>query len=150
MDADALLRAARRSRRVSQRELADLAGVPSSTVSRIEAGTTVPRVDTMAALAEALGFELVICDLSGRVLTADPKRDALVDRAGRRFPAHLHMGPTPGYIEGGWWGWHHIAFWPSQDRVPENTYWRRRKLPEFNGHDRFDTQECGRMWDDAT
>jgi transcriptional regulator with XRE-family HTH domain len=49
---------ARRSAGLSQRELAARSGVPQPTIARIEAGTQVPRVDTLEKLLNACGWEL--------------------------------------------------------------------------------------------
>jgi predicted transcriptional regulator len=57
-DPGTLLRRARRWRNLSQRGLAALAGVPQSTVGRIEAGTIDPRASTLSRLLRACGFEL--------------------------------------------------------------------------------------------
>ena len=139
-----VLRAARRTRRLSQRELAAIAGLPSSTLARIEAGRTEPRVSTLARALESLGYELVVCDHWGRLLTVDEERERLVDRAGRHFPAHLQSGKTPGPVEGGWWGWYRIAWWPRE--APEYTYWRRRRLPQLGDGGGWQQE----VWDDAT
>ncbi len=124
-DAGQMIRATRRTRRISQRELAALAGVPNSTVARIEAGRTVPRLDTVARLIHAAGYDLVLSDRQGRLLTVAEGRDRLVDRAGRRFPLHLESARTPDAVEGGWWGWYRIAWSERDPIVPKHTYWRR-------------------------
>lgn len=43
---------------MSQRRLAALAGVPQSTVSRIESGAIDPRVGTLTRLLRSCGYEL--------------------------------------------------------------------------------------------
>ncbi|AIJ23810.1 transcriptional regulator, XRE family [Amycolatopsis methanolica 239] len=53
-----LLSAARARRRLSQRELARLAGVPQSTVATIEAGRRQPSVAMLERLLRAAGFHL--------------------------------------------------------------------------------------------
>jgi transcriptional regulator with XRE-family HTH domain len=148
------LRAARRDRRQSQRELAALANVPLSTVARIEAGKTVPRLDTFVLLLAALGFELAIVDRHGRLLELDDEHDRLRDRAGRRFPAHLIAGKTPSYAdcftgEGRtWWGWERIA-WPyGPGTPPEYTFWQRPKYGA--GKWGFLDTRRDHRWDDAT
>jgi transcriptional regulator with XRE-family HTH domain len=57
-DAQMLLRRARRRAGLSQRSLAERAGVPQSTVGRIESGVIHPRTDTLARLLRASGHEL--------------------------------------------------------------------------------------------
>jgi transcriptional regulator with XRE-family HTH domain len=151
-----MVRAARRSRRVSQRELAEMARVPRSTVDRAEAGQVVPRLPTFMALLGALGYELVAVDRAGTRLELDDEHDALRDGAGRRFPAHLEADRTPGYFEQGrlmrrWWGWERIAWPAGPGQPPEFTYWLRRRPPWKGkyGHlvERPDPQ---RWWEDAT
>jgi hypothetical protein len=53
-----LVRTARAKRRLSQRALADRAGVPQSTVSAVESGTRQPSVRMLERLLEAAGFRL--------------------------------------------------------------------------------------------
>ena len=53
-----LLRMARARTGVSQAQLAELAGVPRSTVERIEAGTRQPSLPTLAKLLAAVDLEL--------------------------------------------------------------------------------------------
>ncbi|GAA3796921.1 XRE family transcriptional regulator [Amycolatopsis tucumanensis] len=53
-----MLSAARGQRRLSQRELARLAGVPQSTVATIEAGRRQPSVAMLERLLRAAGFHL--------------------------------------------------------------------------------------------
>jgi transcriptional regulator with XRE-family HTH domain len=144
-----VIRAARRARGVSQRELAALAGVPVSTVGRIEADATTPRLPTFTALLDALGYRLVVVDAGNQPLQPDDDHDRLIDAGGRRFPAHLPAEPTPGYFErdgGRWWGWERIA-WPfGPGRPPEHTYWRRCHPYPVVGPTIYDTA----IWDDAT
>ena len=54
------LQAARRDRGISQRALSELAGVPQSQISRIEAGTVDLRLSSLVALAHALDLELTL------------------------------------------------------------------------------------------
>jgi Predicted transcriptional regulator with C-terminal CBS domains len=49
---------ARRAAGLSQRELAERAGVNQAMVSRLEAGSRLPRLETLLALAEATGHAL--------------------------------------------------------------------------------------------
>jgi AbiV family abortive infection protein len=53
-----LLRSARAKARTSETELAELVGVPRSTVEQIEAGARQPLVSTLAKLLAAMGLEL--------------------------------------------------------------------------------------------
>jgi transcriptional regulator with XRE-family HTH domain len=54
----ATLAAARRRAGLSQRRLAGVAGMPQSTVGRIEAGLIDPRASTLRALLRACGEDL--------------------------------------------------------------------------------------------
>jgi transcriptional regulator with XRE-family HTH domain len=56
---------ARRRARLTQRALAEKAGVPQSTVARIERGTHMPRVDTFEKLLEACGMDIELTHKRG-------------------------------------------------------------------------------------
>jgi len=71
MAAARLLRRARRQARLSQRELGRLAGVPQSTVARIELGAISPRTDTLEGLLRA----------AGQTLTTEPRLGIGIDRS---------------------------------------------------------------------
>ncbi|TGB02454.1 helix-turn-helix domain-containing protein [Halobacillus salinus] len=49
----------------SQQELADKAGIPKSTIGRIEAGLTSPRTETLYKLSRVLGIPFVIDGTEG-------------------------------------------------------------------------------------
>jgi transcriptional regulator with XRE-family HTH domain len=51
-----ILRGARWSRRISQRELARRTGVAQPTIARIEAGSADPRLATLERLLDACGY----------------------------------------------------------------------------------------------
>jgi transcriptional regulator with XRE-family HTH domain len=79
MDVGALLRERRRSRGVSQHELAIRAGTRQATISRIENGHEMPTVPRLDQLLTALGDRLEL-----RAVPLDPEREAgdlLADRA---------------------------------------------------------------------
>lgn len=135
------VRALRRSRVLSTRELAERAGMPKTTINRIETGRTVPRLDTFLALLAATRYELALLDAQGRQLVLDAEHDRLRDRGDRRFPAHLRAFKTPAYTSihyRDWWGWERIAWGLGGEWVPENTFRRRRSL------------RAERPWEDAT
>jgi transcriptional regulator with XRE-family HTH domain len=71
MQAGRLLLHARRRAGLSQRVLARSAGVPQSTVARIETGQLSPRVETLDRLLRA----------AGQTLTIEPVLGAGVDRS---------------------------------------------------------------------
>ena len=56
----AQIKTKRKSLNLSQQELADLAGVPKSTIGRIEAGLTSPKVDTLLHISRALKTPFII------------------------------------------------------------------------------------------
>lgn len=58
MSAARILKYARRRSGLSQRALASAAGVPQSTVARIELGVLSPRTDTLERLLSAAGASL--------------------------------------------------------------------------------------------
>ncbi|MGI8677909.1 MAG: helix-turn-helix domain-containing protein [Jatrophihabitans sp.] len=129
MNAGRLLRAVRRARVLSQRELARYAGVPPSTIDRIECGRTEPRLSTFVAILRSVDFDLTLVDQWGRALDLDDEHDKLRDRAFRRFPSHLPAHPVGAPYRGVWWGWGRIAWQPSDKTVPTHTYWLRTKPP---------------------
>lgn len=61
-----MLRWARRKARLTQRELAERAGVAQPTVARIESGAVAPRVDTLNTLLRACGYTLEAESLRGQ------------------------------------------------------------------------------------
>jgi transcriptional regulator with XRE-family HTH domain len=60
MKAARALKYARAKAGLSQRALAAKAGIPQSTVGRIESGAVDPRVDTLSALLRACGYDLEV------------------------------------------------------------------------------------------
>jgi transcriptional regulator with XRE-family HTH domain len=55
-----VVRTARRRAGLSQRALADRAGVPQPSVARIESGASIPRADTLERILHAAGYELAV------------------------------------------------------------------------------------------
>lgn len=51
---------ARKSRNLTQQELADLAGLPQVTIARIERGTNAPSVATLGLILSAMGMTISI------------------------------------------------------------------------------------------
>ena len=127
-----LVRQARRSADLFQRELAQRASVPQSTVGRIESGeATCARWATVVGLLHAAGCCLRL-DTGRDVVGID--RDGERDRAKRRYPAHLDVRPVTRF--GTWWGdWQLLstlsekAWYLSPRQRPEHTFdlarWRR-------------------------
>lgn len=76
MIAARLVRHARRAAGLSQRALASRAGLPQSTIARIELGRLSPRTDTLERILRASGRTLT----SEVVLGADEDRTLIRDR----------------------------------------------------------------------
>ena len=51
----------RKAMGLSQRELAELCGIPQSSVARIETCKTTPNVETLIKLLQPLGLKLTVC-----------------------------------------------------------------------------------------
>jgi transcriptional regulator with XRE-family HTH domain len=77
-----MVREARRRSGMTQAELARRAGVPKSTVGRIESGARVPSTEMVECLVRAAGLELSVF-----LAEPDPGTDAMLERALRRSPA---------------------------------------------------------------
>ena len=76
----AQVRAMRRARGLSQKQLSDLAGVPQAHISRIECGGVDLRLSSLVAIAHALDHEFAVVPLG----TAPRPQDAQPAR--RRIP----------------------------------------------------------------
>ena len=76
-----LIREARRRAGLTQIEFARRAGVPQSTVGRIESGARVPSTALAERLIRAAGFELRV-----GLGEPDPDTDSLFERTLRRTP----------------------------------------------------------------
>ncbi|MGN9811060.1 GNAT family N-acetyltransferase [Micromonospora sp. BQ11] len=128
-DLGATLRALRRRADLSQRELAERAGVPQATLARIEAGRTAdPRYRTVELLVRAAGGQMTIGAPAVDPLPPVP-HDGLRDVAGRRYPAHLDVWEVhePRDWPGAWWAhWYTLPpeLWPL--RLPAASYRRNR------------------------
>jgi transcriptional regulator with XRE-family HTH domain len=96
----AYLRTARRRADLSQRELAARAGLPRSTVARVECGQCDPRLSTVVRLVTAADCRLAVMR-GGDELPPLPDLPFLRDRNGRRFPAHLDPRAVQTYLD--WW-----------------------------------------------
>lgn len=84
MTAGRILREARRSAGLGQRELARRARVPQPTLSRIERGLTSPRFDTLDRLLRECGRELDLVDRAGLDVDRTLIRDRLRLTPGER------------------------------------------------------------------
>jgi transcriptional regulator with XRE-family HTH domain len=130
MDLGAMLRVLRREADLSQRELADLAGLPQSTLSRIEAGTAWdPKFRTIERLVRAAGAALAVDKVDVDVRAVGRVDDEPRDAAGRRYPSHLDLREVndAGDWAAAWWT-HWVRsprdLWPVP--VPDFTFDLRR------------------------
>lgn len=65
MESVGKIMAARDRKRLSQRDLSELTGIPQKTISRIENGIDIPKIPTLIKLAVALDLELTLIDKTG-------------------------------------------------------------------------------------
>ena len=79
-----LVRQARRRAGLTQRALATSAGVPQSTIGRIETGRLTPRVDTLERVLQAAGHSLEAAPMLGRGVDRSQIRELLRLTAGER------------------------------------------------------------------
>lgn len=63
------LMAARDRKGLSQRDLSEITGIPQKTISRIESGKDVPKLQTLFKLSEALDLELTMVEKKRRSST---------------------------------------------------------------------------------
>ena len=82
MSISSIVREARRRSGLTQAELAERAGVPKSTVGRIESGTRVPSTEMVERLVAAAGW-----NVSVSLSEPDPGTDSMFERTLRRSPA---------------------------------------------------------------
>lgn len=77
-----IVKEARRRAGFTQAELAERAGVPKSTVGRIESGARVPSTEMVERLVRAAGL-----DISVTLTEPDAGTDSMFERTLRRTPA---------------------------------------------------------------
>jgi predicted transcriptional regulator len=77
MDAGRIVRYARRRAGLTQRGLAERAGVPQPAIARIESGAVSPRLTTLLELVEAAGFTLEVSPRIGEGVDRSLIRAAL-------------------------------------------------------------------------
>ena len=76
-----IVREARRRAGLTQAELAERAGVPKSTVGRIESGARVPSTEMVERLVRAAGLDVCVS-----LHDPDPGTDSMFERTLRRSP----------------------------------------------------------------
>ena len=100
MKSSRMLRYARRSAGMTQRELAAESEIPQSAIARIESGRTVPRIDTLERLLIACGFTVDVGPLAGvgvdRTLLRDLMRLTPAERAEHLVAAVNNMAGVLG------------------------------------------------------
>jgi transcriptional regulator with XRE-family HTH domain len=82
MSITSIVREARRRAGLTQADLAERAGVPKSTVGRIESGARVPSSEMVERLVRAAGFSVSVS-----LSEPDPGTDSMFERTLRRTPA---------------------------------------------------------------
>jgi len=82
MSISKLVREARRRAGFTQAELAERAGVPKSTVGRIESGARMPSTKMVERLVRAAGLRVSVS-----LSEPDPGTDSMFERTLRRSPA---------------------------------------------------------------
>jgi transcriptional regulator with XRE-family HTH domain len=119
-----VLRAIRRYRRLSQRELAARAGLPKSTIGRLESDRPAdPSLSTVQRALAGAGYRIAIVDDEADEITALNGPGSERDGAGRHLPAHLERRRlTP---RTSWRGWGRIAWEFTNDPRPANVYYLR-------------------------
>jgi transcriptional regulator with XRE-family HTH domain len=97
-DLSGALRRIRRSADLSQRDLAQAAGLSASAVARAETGVRDLSVGALVRAAALAGLRLALLDTAGTEVLGMAE-GAVRDMAGRRFPAHLDTR----HGDDGWW-----------------------------------------------
>ena len=87
-----LLRYSRQQAALTQRELAQRAGISQPAVARIERSRTMPRVDTLERLLAACGFELDVRPVAGTGVDRTPIRALLRLRPAERAAVAVQEG----------------------------------------------------------
>ncbi|MEU4239351.1 helix-turn-helix transcriptional regulator [Actinoplanes sp. NPDC026619] len=97
-----LVRRVRRIAGLSQRELAQAAGVSRATIGRIELGSLAPSLAVLERIFGVAGLSLAVVNDEGRVIQPMVDWADARDGADRRYPSHLDtiIDPEPGE----WWG----------------------------------------------
>jgi transcriptional regulator with XRE-family HTH domain len=126
-----IVRAVRRRSGMSQRDLAEAAGVASSTVAKLETGRLIPSLMTFLRILGVAELVLVVTDEHGDVVRPMGVWDDTHDAAGRKFPAHLDLIIDPRVGE--WWGDTYGLYRPPETFHRSRTYRdAKRKLSQWS------------------
>jgi transcriptional regulator with XRE-family HTH domain len=117
-DLSSLLRRIRRTADMSQRELAEAAQMSAAAVAHAEAGSRDLPVAALVRAAEVAGLHLALLDADGREVRG-MHPDAVRDRGGRHFPAHLDTVLSE----------ERSSRWEHQPNRPQPTYTFDRRRP---------------------
>ena len=126
LDLPGLLRRVRRLADLSQRELARAIETSKSAVAAAETGHSGLDVRLLARAAALAGLRLALLDAADAEVIG-MSGEAVRDRSGRRFPAHLDTR----YGDEGWWHgperYSRVQPWYTFDRLRyTRDYWRGR------------------------
>ncbi|RIQ34806.1 XRE family transcriptional regulator [Jiangella rhizosphaerae] len=132
--AGSVLRTARAYAGLSQRELAERAGVALSAIVRAEAGRTAPRWHLMMTCLETCGLRLAVVTREGELVIHAPL--VLVrDAADRHYPSHLPVWKVKRDVD--WWDSHPLR------RVPVP----REQMPRYSFRRRYCDEEGKLRWE---
>lgn len=138
-----VLRRARRTADLSQRELAKKARMHHGVVARIEAGRSEPSVALLNKLLSCAGVMLVPVMIdTGDELGTMPT-ETMRDAADRYFPSHLDVRRTHGPGSLMWWNW-----WYLPGRGPEKPLASFRRNRRRRDNDRIYEQQTSVWYDE--
>lgn len=153
LDLGRILRGLRRRADLSQRELAERAHVPTSSIGRIESGDTPsPGFRTIERLVAATGGSIRISGPPERPAEypcpPEPPHEDLGDAAGRRYPAHLDVRRVTEAKDwwGAWWAnWYNLPRhrWPRE--APEHTFDLSRRTRDHKRRRRVGAAQVARL-----
>ncbi|MCP2369379.1 HTH-type transcriptional regulator/antitoxin HipB [Agromyces terreus] len=114
LDAAGLILRVRRSRDLSQRQLAVAIGIAQSQVARLESGGRRLDVDLLERILAVGGMRIAVLDERGAEVSPVPA-EVIRDNAGRRYPAHLDPRvPRSPWIEDHLTGRHRVPSAPAR------------------------------------
>lgn len=136
--ARSVLRTARAYAGLSQRELAERAGVSLAAIIRAEAGRSAPSWTTMTRCVEACRLRWALLDADDQAATDPIVAAPLVtapDRGRRHYPAHLPVWAVERDTQ--WWDSHPLRRVPiPREEWPPYSF--RRRHPDDQGKARWE------------